>query len=240
MRSAGYLGWGILFLWVMMPVTPLPAQPPPPTRLSTSLAVVVEGRTLHLPATLKSQRRPAGRPYNTDLRLDVDLRRLYARLPQLITGIKRSGAAQTVTIANVRCRYAEGRILVRSTADYRQALTSSLALTQTLHSTIALHPVFEDGVLRLAYEVRDAAFEGLTQGLLTATGTDPRSVVRMIFDRYFKEDLSYPLPAAYRQVPLQKKELRLFARDGKFFGLRAAASARLSQEQYETLLRTYF
>jgi hypothetical protein len=202
--------------------------------------VAVEGQTLHLPATVKTRRQPSEAPYNTDLSLDVDLRRLYARLPQLITGVRRSAQGQTITIANVRCRYANGRIIVRSTTDYRQALTGGLDISQTLHSTVALYPEFEKGVLSIKYEVREAAFEGLTQGLLEVTGTDPRAVVKTIFDLYFKEDLTYALPEAYRNIPLKKNELRLYGRDGKFFGLRAGGSARLSETQYQELLERYF
>jgi hypothetical protein len=234
MRSIKALGMAALLLLAFGAVS-VQGEAPPDTHRKITVDVPVEGQTLHLPATLKAHRQPDGQPYNTDLNLDVDLRRLYARLPQLITGVRRN-AGQTITIANVRCSYAGGRIIVESTTDYRQALTSGLDLTQTLHSVVALYPHFEKGVLSLKYEVRQAAFEGLTQGLLEVTGTDPRTVVKTIFDLYFKDDLTYPLPKEYRNVPLRKKELRLYGRDGKFYGLRLDGSARLSEEQYRDLL----
>lgn len=211
-------------------------ETPPDTNRKITVAVALEDQTLHLPATLKTRRRSEATPYNTDLSLDVDLRRLYARLPQLITGVRQNARGQTITISNVHCRYEGGRILVQSTTDYRQALTSGLDLTQTLHAVVALYPEFEKGVLSLKYEVREAAFEGLTQGLLEVTGTDPRTVVKTIFDLYFKDDLTYPLPKEYRTIPIRKRELRLYARDGKFFGLRIDGSARLSEAQYKELL----
>lgn len=235
------LAWVIMALVVLtLSATPLLATPPPYISKATTLEVVVEGKTLHLPATLKTRRLPAGEHYNTDFVLDADLRTLYTRLPKLITGVKKNSQGQTISIANVRCSYANGRIIIRSSADYRQALTSGLDLEQTLHSTIAVFPEYLNGVLRINYEVRKAAFEGLTQGLLAATGTDPRAVVKTLFDIYFKEDLTYPLPKPYHKVPIQKKELRLYARNGKFYGLRTSGSARLTEAQYEDLLRRYF
>jgi hypothetical protein len=235
------------FAWIIMALmvltssaTPLWATPPPYTSKATTLEVLVEGKTLRLPATLKTRRLPTGERYNTDFVLDADLRTLYTKLPKLITGVKKNSQGQTIRIANVRCSYANGRIIIRSSADYRQAITSGLDLEQTLHSTIALFPEFINGVLRINYEVREAAFEGLTQGLLAATGTDPRAVVKTLFDIYFKDDLTYPLPKPYQKVPIQKKELRLYARDGKFYGLRTSGSARLSEAQYKDLLQQYF
>jgi hypothetical protein len=231
----------VLIMTVLLLLAPTEAavrgEAPADTNRQITVDVALENQTLHLPATLKTRRWSEATPYNTDVSLDVDLRRLYARLPQLITGVRRNGQGQTVTIANVRCRYANGRIIVQSTTDYRQALTSGFDLTQTIHSVLGLYPAFEKGVLSLKYEVREAAFEGLTQGLLEVTGTDPRTVVKTIFDLYFKDDLTYPLPKQYRDVPIRKRELRLYARDGKFFGLRLDGSARLNEAQYNDLLK---
>jgi hypothetical protein len=228
---------GIVVLLISaITVVSVGGETPPDMNRKITVDVAVEGQTLQLPAILKTHRQPQGRPYNTDLSLDVDLRRLYVRLPKLITGVRQNSKGQTITIANVRCGYERGRILVHSTTDYRQALTSGFDLAQTLHSTVALYPEFKNGVLSLNYEVREAAFEGLAQGLLEVTGTDPRTVVKTIFDLYFKDDLTYPLPKEYRNVPLRKKELRLYGRDGKFYGLRLDGSARLSEEQYRDLL----
>jgi hypothetical protein len=235
MRSVRALGIAVLLISAIAVVS-VRGETPPDMNRKITVEVEVEGQALHLPATLKTRRQPQTRPYNTDLSLDVDLRSLYARLPRLITGVRRNGKGQTITIANVRCSYASGRILVQSTTDYRQALTGGFDLAQTLHSTVALYPEFKNGVLSLNYEVREAAFEGLAQGLLEVTGTDPRTVVKTIFDLYFKDDLTYPLPKEYRNVPLRKKELRLYGRDGKFYGLRLDGSARLSEEQYRDLL----
>jgi hypothetical protein len=237
LRMAGAVALGLILGSFSQPAQ---ASPQAYTTKATTLAVVVEGKTHRLPTTLKTRRQPDGQRYNTDFILDADLRSLFARLPQLIGGVKKSRSGQTITISKVRCHYAKGRIIIQSTADYRQALTNSLDLTQTLHSTVALYPEFKDGVLRLNYDVRKAAFEGLTQGLLDVTGTDPRTVVKTIFDLYFKEDLTYPLPEEYRQIPIQKKELRLYSRDGKFFGLRAGGSALLSETQYQTLIERHF
>jgi hypothetical protein len=235
MRSIKALGIAVLLLLALAAVS-VRGETPPDMNRTITVDVAVEGQTLHLPATLKTHRQAQSRPYNTDLSLDVDLRSLYTQLPRLITGVRRNSKGQTITIANVRCGYESGRILVHSTTDYRQALTSGFDLAQTLHSTVALYPEFKNGVLSLNYEVREAAFEGLAQGLLEVTGTDPRTVVKTIFDLYFKDDLTYPLPKEYRSVPIRKKELRLYARDGKFFGLRLDGSARLSDEQYQDLL----
>jgi hypothetical protein len=233
----------VLTMTVLLLLAPTEAavrgETPPDTNRQVTVDVALEDQTLHLPATLKTRRRSYATPYNTDLSLDVDLRRLYTRLPQLITGVRRNAQGQTVRIANVRCRYEGGRIIVRSTTNYRQAITSGFDLTQTLHSVVALYPEFEKGVLSVKYEVREAAFEGLTQGLLEVTGTDPRAVVKTIFDLYFKEDLTYPLPKQYRNVPIRKRELRLYARDGKFYGLRLDGSARLSEAQYKDLLKRF-
>jgi hypothetical protein len=234
---AGLVALGLLLGPLVLPTQ---AGTQPYTSKTTTLTVTVEGKAHRLPALLKTRRQPEGAPYNTDFILDADLRSLYARLPQLIGGVKKSSSGQTITISNVRCHYANGRIIIQSTADYRQAITNSLDLTQTLHSTVALYPEFKDGILRLTYNVRKAAFEGITQGLLDVTGTDPRTVVKTIFDLYFKEDLTYPLPEEYRDIPLEKKELRLYSRDGKFFGLRAGGSALLSEVQYQTLLKRHF
>jgi hypothetical protein len=233
---------GTLAMCLVLGASTPPAQagPQPYTRRATTLAVVVEGETLHLPATLQTRRQPDGQRYNTDFLLDADLRSLYARLPQLIGGVKKSRSGQTITIRNVRRRYVKGRIIIQSTTDYRQALTGGLDLAQTLHATVALHPEFKNGTLRIDYEVREAAFEGIAQGLLEVTGTDPRAVVKTIFDLYFKDDLTYPLPEEYRHIPIQERELRLYSRDGKFYGLRAGGSARLSEAQYQDLLKRYF
>jgi hypothetical protein len=234
---AGAIALGLLLGALSQPAL---ASPQAYTIKATTLAVVVEGKTHQLPTTLKTRRQPEGQRYNTDFILDADLRSLYANLPGMIGGVKKSRSGQTITISNVSCRYAQGRIIIQSTADYRQALTNSFDLSQTLHSTVALYPEFKDGILRLNYKVRKAAFEGITQGLLDVTGTDPRTVVKTIFDLYFKEDLTYPLPEEYRHIPIQKKELRLYSRDGKFFGLRAGGSALLSEAQYQTLLKRHF
>lgn len=235
------LAWVIMALVALASsATSLWAKPTPYTSKTTTVEVLVEGKTLRLPATLKTRRLPAGERYNTDFVLDADMRTLFAKLPKLITGVKKNAQGQTINIANVRCSYAQGRIIIRSSADYRQALTSGLNIEQTLHSTVALYPEFANGVLRMNYEVREAAFEGLTQGLLAATGTDPRAVVKTLFDIYFKDDLSYPLPKPYHKIPIQKKELRLYSRDGKFYGLRTSGSARLSEAQYKDLLQQYF
>lgn len=235
------LAWLIMALAALASYpTPVWANPAPYTSKTTTVEVMVEGKTLHLPATLKTRRLPAGERYNTDFVLDTDLRTLFAKLPKLITGVKKNSQGQTIRVANVRCSYAKGRLIIRSSADYRQALTGGLELEQTLHSTIALFPEFEGGVLRINYEVREAAFEGLTQGLLAVTGTDPRTVVKTLFDIYFKDDLTYPLPKPYQKIPIQKKELRLYARNGKFYGLRTSGSARLSEAQYKNLLQQYF